>query len=197
MGGHKTPKEYLDNQLTHQNDNSTCKVLDSAVVGMRRYYAAVERVERSMGERTVTCVVCLVNYNTRAKEGDIFGYKDMDETMGPCATDCPARILDLLTPTDVPNAVEWRAQCRARLAKTLPKPGQIVVLRTPMRFSDDTVQDRFRVVARTIRGRKKLLFTGSNGDYYLLRNLRDLDYTIESPLAGEAYPSGQVHTFQS
>lgn len=46
MRGHRTPKEYLDDQLTHQGDKFSWKVLDSAVVGMKRYYTAVERVER-------------------------------------------------------------------------------------------------------------------------------------------------------
>jgi hypothetical protein len=38
--------------------------------------------------------------------------------MGPCACNCPAKILDLLT-DPAPNewAAEWRAKCQANLAK--------------------------------------------------------------------------------
>src|SRR5688572_15942596 len=41
-----------------------------------------------------------------------FGYKPMDEGMGPYATRCPGRILDLLT-EPAPNAwaAAWRARC--------------------------------------------------------------------------------------
>ncbi len=36
--------------------------------------------------------------------------------MGPCEADCPQSILDLLTPTDRPYAVKWRARCRENAA---------------------------------------------------------------------------------
>ncbi len=180
MKGHRTPKQYLDHQLTHEGEAFNYKVLDSAVVSMKRYYAAVEKVEKATGTRSVGCVICLVNFNLRDKEGMIFGYKDMDETMGACETDCPARILDLLTPTDSKRAIEWREECRRRLCKVLPKAGQMIVLTTPMQFNDKTTQSRFRVVERKVRGRKKLLFAGEGGGYYRLPNLRDLEFTIES-----------------
>lgn len=182
MNGHRTPKQYLDHQLHYETEAITCRVLDSAVVSMKRYYAAVEKVEKATGARSVLCVICLVNYNPRDKDGMIFGYKDMDETMGPCAKDCPARILDLLTPIDSEWAIEWRAACRHRLDRVLPKPGQTIVLKTPMRFSDNTTQSRFRVVDRKVRGRKRLLFVGEGVGYYRLGNLRDLEFAIESAL---------------
>jgi len=189
MKGHKTPKQYLDHQLTYEGESFTCKVLDSAVVNMKRYYAAVEKVEKATGERSVICVVCLVNFNPRDKEGMIFGYKDMDETMGPCASDCPARILDLLTPTDSKYATEWRARCKRRLTKLLPKPGQTIVLEAPMKFSDNTSQSRFKVIERTVRGRKKRLFMGEGGGYYRLGNLRDVEFTVESSSAPAPLPA--------
>ena len=62
-----------------------------------------------------------------------FGYKDMDENMGPYHTDCPARILDALdrlSPAPSANAFEWRSKCRARLASKAAKrayaPGMVV-----------------------------------------------------------------------
>jgi len=41
-----------------------------------------------------------------------FGYKDIEESCGPYDTNCPERILDLLTPTDSEYALTWRQQCR-------------------------------------------------------------------------------------
>lgn len=44
--------------------------------------------------------------------GREWGYKDMDETMGPVQCAAPAAILDLLSPTTAPYALEWRKRCR-------------------------------------------------------------------------------------
>ena len=104
MGGHATAKAYLDNQFTYervQDDGSSegLKVLASSCPGNRVYYAATQVMTNGRGGE-IFAIVCLVRWNPRAKDGYIFGYKDMDESMGPCETDCPASILDLLTPTD-------------------------------------------------------------------------------------------------
>lgn len=43
-----------------------------------------------------------------------WGYKDVDETMGPCNLDFPVSWLDLLSPIDSEYAVEWRKKVRER-----------------------------------------------------------------------------------
>jgi hypothetical protein len=53
--------------------------------------------------------VCLTRWNP--KDVYNFGYKDMEESMGPGASDCPEKILKLLTPTTSPYAIEWRKRC--------------------------------------------------------------------------------------
>jgi hypothetical protein len=179
LNGFKTPTEYLDDQFTFDREERSYRVLRSSLVQMRRYYAAVERVEKVSGQRNVCAVVCLVNYNTRDKEGYVFGYKDMDETMGPCQHDCPAAILDLLTPIDSEWANAWRQKCRARLAKARPRAGQTLVLAHPLTFNDGATHSRFLVVERTVRNRKRLAFRGGNGVHYHLRSLRDREYTLE------------------
>ncbi len=100
LKGHSGPRQYLDAQFTFERPDAISKVLRSALVGMRVYYAAVEQVRIATGEREVWAAICLVRYNPRDREGYIFGYKDMEESMGPYECDCPASILDLLTPTD-------------------------------------------------------------------------------------------------
>jgi single-strand DNA-binding protein len=67
LKGHKTPKAYLDDQFTFAGEHANLRVLRSALVQMKRYYAAVERTDET-GKRHVFAVVCLVNYNLRAKE---------------------------------------------------------------------------------------------------------------------------------
>jgi hypothetical protein len=65
-------------------------------------------------DREVIGVVVLTG--TR-KNGYWFAYKSMDETVGPCYYDCPATILDLLTPTTNPSALDWRRKCQERAGK--------------------------------------------------------------------------------
>lgn len=52
-----------------------------------------------------------------------FTHKVMEEEMGPCEDQAPARILDLLTPTEHPYAIEWRARCRQRATERVSTKG--------------------------------------------------------------------------
>ena len=113
LDGYATPRAYLDAQFTYERKTYSNKVLRSALIQRRTYYAAVEHTVLDTGEREVWAIVCLVDYKPRALDRYIFGFKDMDETMGPYETDCPEVILDLLTPTQCANAIHWRQNCRA------------------------------------------------------------------------------------
>lgn len=102
MGGHETPKAYLDDQLTYEREACEdapfrgCRVLKSVFTGST-YYAAVERYGEDRERLYVTAVICLVHWNPKAADGLIFGYKDMDEQSGPVEANCPRSILELLT----------------------------------------------------------------------------------------------------
>ena len=116
LNGHSGPREYLDAQFTFERSDGVSKVLRSELVGNSVYYAAVEQTIFETGKHEVFALICLVAYDSRDREGYIFGYKDMTEGMGPYESNCPVAILDLLTPTDRPYAVQWRARCRANAA---------------------------------------------------------------------------------
>lgn len=114
-----SPKAYLDQQLTHGAN----RVLRSAFVGTT-YYAAVETT--ADGKRDVWAAVILTSY--RGRDGYPFGYKCMDESMGPNESNCPATIFALLTPTDSEYSNEWRARVtrnrdRQTCIKLMAKPG--------------------------------------------------------------------------
>ena len=47
-----------------------------------------------------------------AKFDDCWGYKDIDEAMGPNETDCPISLLDLTTEPTEGYAVDWRKTVR-------------------------------------------------------------------------------------
>lgn len=187
LRGHAGPRQYLDAQFTFSGPQGSSRVLRSALVGLRVYYAAVERL-RPRQEREVSALVCLVRYNPRDREGFIFGYKDMHEAMGPCESDCPEAILNLLTSTDQPYALAWRAQCRANIkqrrtlaAKPKPAPGQTIVFDVPVTFTDGVTLDRLDVVADP-RGRRTVLFRDpARGGLYRIANVKARSYRLIDP----------------
>lgn len=106
-------KGELDSQLTFERNGATRRVLKSSMVGST-YYAAVEMIGAD-GKREVWAAVFLTS-----KKRDEWGYKDMDESMGPVASNCPAGILALLTEPVNESAKAWRDRCRANLAAKRP-----------------------------------------------------------------------------
>lgn len=102
-------KAECDALINYTTDKVQQKVLKSSMRGTV-YYAAVERIED--GTRQVWAAIFLTAGQDRSDPYFNFGYKDMDETMGPFNYDCPVSILDLLTPTDSENANIWRQKCR-------------------------------------------------------------------------------------
>jgi hypothetical protein len=88
------PKAFLDNEYG-------TAILESAIVG-DAYYAAA-RIQ----DGRVIAVVTLID------SAGGFGWKTMDESMGPLRADCPADILAMLTePAPGPCAEKWRNACR-------------------------------------------------------------------------------------
>ncbi len=135
-------KADLDGQFTGK-----LRVLDSAIVAAREYYAAVEVVDGD--KREVFAAVFMLQFAPKAHDGMTFGYKDMDETMGPRIARCPERILDLLTPTDSEYAKVWRQRCRdyhaARKACPKLQPGM------RLRVTNDSVPTIGGVPVREVR----------------------------------------------
>jgi hypothetical protein len=166
LGSFDTPKDYLTDQFTYENDHKISTVLASATVAMRTWYAACRQVDKVTGETEIFAIVCLVSYNRRAKDGMIFGYKDMTEHMGPCEAQCPVSILNLLGPTSSEHALAWRQRCRdyrAKQARPSPKHGDTIVFAAPISFVDGFAGSRFRVVKR---GRQTIfMFPETHGCY--------------------------------
>jgi len=92
-------KEFFEKEF----NGTSGKVLDCA----SRLHEAYLAYEISPGE--VIGIVCALQY--RPYDYYNFGYKDMDENMGPYFYNCPKRILELLTPTTSKYAKEWRRRC--------------------------------------------------------------------------------------
>ena len=113
-------RKHLRESLTHSGNEV---VKDATTNFGRHYFAAV----KSGKDGTVSLFVALLN-SYREGGATWWGYKDMDEGMGPCNTDCPVSVLDVLSPVEAIYgpvkadggaakwATEYRAACRATAA---------------------------------------------------------------------------------
>lgn len=119
MGWTFTNTELKRNDAVNELFNWTSekyrtRVLKSTMKGSV-YYGAVEQIDKETAKRTVQAVVVLTSSDR--KNGFNFGYKIIDETMGPSECECPKAILDLLSDTDSEYAKDWRKRCRANLER--------------------------------------------------------------------------------
>lgn len=175
--GRSVTDEILSS-YTWSNESGTREVIAHSVQVARKVaYMAVKHTPADGGEPVVWAGVALFSFNPKTRE---FGIKDMDETVGPCECECPARILDLLTPTEYDYANQWRANCRAVLEQKATNAKKLKALREgarltfekPLRFSNGKEVSGFTVGAfkRTSRGRTTTVWTfrGDDGQHYSL-----------------------------
>ena len=83
-------------------------------------YAVVRNFHVEGGTETETgrfLMVCLLG-----SSGGDWGYKYMDESMGPTEAKCPPAYFDLVGPPPNEWAKNWRERCRAYAAKMARKP---------------------------------------------------------------------------
>jgi hypothetical protein len=167
------PVAYLIAEFTCDGEHRSLQVLDAARVG-KTVYMAIKSTDKASGASYVFAAVVLIS-NTK-KNG--FGYKDMDESMGPCQCACPERIMSLLTPiADLPNpgyAAGWRDRVAARKAEQRQRRklrqslriGSVVTMPTPIRFSGGAKASKF-VVTRFRR--KTPIFLSLDGPEFYCR----------------------------
>ncbi|MEM0099145.1 MAG: hypothetical protein QXS99_05165 [Thermoplasmata archaeon] len=80
--------------------------LDETKIIAKKIYLHEAYIAYKPDDKTITCIVVLFK---RTKEG--LKGKIIDENMGPYNYKCPKEILDLLTPTTNPYALEFRKRC--------------------------------------------------------------------------------------
>jgi hypothetical protein len=148
----ENPVAHLTAKCNYDNEHRTLQVLAAARVA-NTVYMAIRSTDKASAASYVFAAVILIS-NTK-KHG--FGYKDMDESMGPCQCDCPDRIMRLLTPiSNLPNlghAADWRARVEARnnakrqqrQRRQSLRVGSIVTLPTAASFRGGYTASRFRV----------------------------------------------------
>lgn len=142
------------------------------------FYAAVETA-REPGR--IWAYIALTHWSP--KEHFNFSYKDMTETSGPGATEAPTSVLNLLTPTDNPTALEWREACHQNQAQRKALRGMLdgdqVTLVIPLRFTDGTTRDTFTIRRRPTRGKAtRAVLTNEWGTTYRVSGWQRMVTTI-------------------
>ena len=98
---------------------------------------------------------------TRRDNGE-WGYKAMDESMGPYEADAPRKLIKMLSPTSCEYANKWREKClrSASLKSRKIVDGDIIEFSEPLSFTDGSTASKFRVVkeAQIFSTRKKTVF---------------------------------------
>lgn len=160
--------EWLKDSLTWETEKRKNTCLKTSIK-FKEAYAAVETLDKETGKKYVWAAAYMLNYTREAYYN--FGYKDMDETYGPNISNCPASILDLLSPAEeMPISEEsmgwvnaWRERCRKNLNTTPIKFGQkIEFFKAPY-----GMPDKCRVFEKVRHGRCRNVFKAASG--YLIR----------------------------
>ena len=97
-----------------------------------------------------------------SRAGGEWGYKDMDEGMGPNEARCPKYLLDMLSPLKpdaARYAADWRQRCHDQRQKKTGaqafKIGDKIKLPAPLTFNNGTEADTFTVTSYR-RGRRNM-----------------------------------------
>lgn len=148
-------REFFEKELpiglTQHGRVLDCATMPTSGEWQRVFYAAVQNNDDAPYAPGKTwALVVLMHWSPNADYFN-FTYKDMSDESGPAEDLCPARILDLLSPTDSEYAVEWRKRCRenaAKKARAKLKVGDVIAFDSPYTFANDRKVRRFRFLGK-------------------------------------------------
>ncbi len=156
----KNAKEFFVNHLaaalfTDKEGKST--LLKHSVVGNIAYTLSEHPVSGEEGKTfKIISVIKIVK-----DEGE-FGYKDMDESMGPFYYDCPKSILKEST-IQTETAVKWRNDCTEHAKNKKKQVEKIKGLKSAMKAGDKYDMGRFGEVT-FLYHYNKVSFAGKDSD---------------------------------
>lgn len=178
-------KAECDALYTWHNEETgdRCRVLKSAMVGST-WYGACERTRPNQAPY-VFAGVCLTH--VCSNEYCNFGFKDMDESMGPAERSCPTSVLNLLSPRDDEWALEWRAACRENARKAAAARKDPNSLQNAPLGTTITTQKNgqpLELEKTIINGRKRPVWVDwSSRIYYRTEQVQRAGYTLNSEKA--------------
>lgn len=181
-------KRECDSYLTqepHEADGRwfpKMEVLKSAMVGST-YYAAVKTTYKDGSSKVWAAI-----FQTKTQCGQYFnfGYKDMDETVGPSECQCPKGILKLLTETDSQWAEEWRVRCwrynkwkhERKALENLPVGSRIKFINQYDLNNGKKAGDEIILIKRVRQGTKRNQKFWTDGYYRWTKKLIPDEYEI-------------------
>jgi hypothetical protein len=124
--------EDILRNLTWNKEKDSMQVVAHCMVG-NNLWAVCEHTKKAIGDQPAVVYRFIALYLLRRYGKDEWAYKDMDESCGPCESNCPLAYLDLAPDTGHLGgySADWRGRVRAfwkakqdgrAFAKTL-KPG--------------------------------------------------------------------------
>lgn len=133
--------------LDYEDKNRVDRVMDFQKCG-NAIYVAVERIfKKKVVKKTPVREVSAVIIPVRIDGLDV-RWREVHESTAPQEALCPARILNVLTPTQSEYALEWRKACRMNHARAWRQQGihagLIVVTDSPLPFSGSHEAQIFR-----------------------------------------------------
>jgi hypothetical protein len=185
--------------LDYETDTYAQNVVDHAVVGTT-VYLLVRRIPKGAWEPSTVYVNdddgsfrwIAVFLTRKARDAYDFGYKDIEEGMGPVQTRCPRRLISAASPLrhsdpaiDRNYAAQWRQKClnhHAAVSKRKAElvPGASIRLPCILDFADGYKGDHFVVEVVKRRGRNHTYFRAPNGRLYRITNLDRIGYRVEA-----------------
>lgn len=145
-------RPILEREINRETNYVISRLAECSIVRMRTAYLAVEHVNRITMERTVTAVICFLEY--RPTETYNFGFKCVNESEVPIHRWAPRNILEALTATTNRGAKEWRSGCWANINRLSHQPriraGMMLTHPTGVKFADGATRSRFRVVRKGV-----------------------------------------------
>ncbi len=180
-------KDLIAEELNFSNEHGSGRVLTIATklnvsyVAYQRTVAATSDSPNA-GKTFVNAVVVLHN----RKDGE-FCYKVLDETAGPCESNCPSHILSALSPIEAfaqPGtnshewATNWRARCWAAIEKREKAPGDGATIRfkEPIKFTNGDVVSAFTIHKQGRRVR--FAVAGDGNAVYRISNWQQREYEV-------------------
>ena len=186
----RTAQELLMPVLNYENEHGSSKVIDFTMRGETAYVL----IEKRQADTSKPCGYIrdsdgsfrFIAVILTSRRGGEFGYKDMDEGMGPCKTDCPKRILDAASPIEGDSyryANEWRAKCYAKFGKNRKptisqlKLGDKLVFSEPLYFGGEP-EKTLIVTTYYRKGKNRKCFKRENGSLVRIDGLKDRDFIV-------------------
>lgn len=140
--------ELLKRDNNSENDYGIWQWLDHSKVG-NVVYALIKFTPKTMGPHQAYGYVRdidgsykqIVVFLTSRKNGE-FGYKDISESMGPCETKCPVRLIKAASELYKTGhyAADWRKRCLERASRPKIVPGVRFKTLNPVSFDNGALK---------------------------------------------------------